>query len=113
MLGFCLALRQALRLCRAFACLGNLLQTIWILLPSRGRADPGMLGFCLAIRQALRLDEPLHALDSSRVGILLPSRGRADPGMLGFGLAIRQALRLDEPLHALDNFLVSSVKLLH
>ena len=37
----------------------------WILLPSRGRADPGTLGFCLAIKLALRLGEPLHALGIS------------------------------------------------
>ena len=60
MLGFCLAIRQALRLGEPLRALG--FSRIGILLPSRGRADPGTLGFCLAIRQALRLDEPLHAL---------------------------------------------------
>ena len=63
----------------------------WILLPSRGRADPGTLGFCLAIKQALRLGEPLHALEKffDCFGVCSPSRGRADPGTLGFCLAIK------------------------
>ncbi|KAH9672852.1 hypothetical protein KPL70_017895 [Citrus sinensis] len=76
MLGFCLAIKQALRLgfetWRAFACLSDffdawdsarLLVVEQIL--ARLASDPGMLGFCLAIKQALRLGEPLYALVTS------------------------------------------------
>ncbi|KAH9659642.1 leucine-rich repeat and IQ domain-containing protein 1-related [Citrus sinensis] len=104
MLGFCLAIKQALRLGEPLhalvtsSMLGDSarLHVVEQILMFSSKLEI-LLAFSWPSRfwhawllsrhkQALRLVEPLHALD---------------PGMLGFCLAIQQALRLVEPLHAL------------